>query len=186
MTDGQIIDLFLERDESAISSCNLKYGKPLRSFGNRITNDAWSTEECVNDTYLTTWQTIPPNEPRGYLFAYLSKILRHKCIDKIKHLTRMKRDNSLTVLTGELNEAVPASNSADSDALRNELSSLISRFVSSLKSETAEIFLRRYFYMEEIRSISLKMGISEGKVKTVLKRTRDSLKTYLEKYGYNT
>ena len=184
MTDSRIVDLFFERNESAITNCDIKYGKSLRSFGNRMTNDIHSTEECVNDTYMKAWQTVPPHEPRDYLFAFLSKILRGRCIDKIKNATRQKRDSTLTVLSEELTEATPSPDKADSEILRRELSSLINKFVSNLPSESSEIFLRRYFYMEEIKGISRKMGLTEGKVKTVLKRTRDKLKIFLETYGY--
>lgn len=186
LTDGYIIDLFLARSENAISLCDEKYGPGLRSFGTRITRDDGVAEECVNDTYLSAWNTIPPNEPRGYLFAFLSKILRNKCLDRIKSELREKRRADLTVLSTELSEAAPDSERSDSVAMKNELSELITKFLKSLPYEARQIFLLRYFYMEELLSISKRLSVSEGKVKTVLRRTREKLKAYLENYGYNT
>ena len=74
MTDRMIVDLFFNRDEGAIRECDAKYGPPLRSFGNRITNDHGTTEECLDDTYMSAWSTIPPKDPGNYLFAFLSKL----------------------------------------------------------------------------------------------------------------
>ena len=184
MTDEKIIELFFKRDESAISSCDIKYGSRLRGLGERITADPYTAEECVDDTYLKTWNTVPPKNPRNYLFAYLAKILRNLSIDKVRALSREKRSAAMTVLSDELTEAVPASESTDSQLIKNELSNLITSFVSKLGEEQRRIFVMRYFYMEDLKTIAKKLFITEGKVKTVLHRTRDKLKIYLEGYGY--
>ena len=184
MTDSMIIDLFFARDEQALSECDKKYGQSLRRFAFRLTSDVECSEECVDDTYVKSWESIPPSEPRNYLFAFLSKILRQRCLDRLRHSAREKRASSLTVISDEICNSTPAESYADSDAIRGELAEIIRKFVESLKEETREIFILRYFYMEEVLSISKKLRISEGKVKSVLKRTRDKLKTHLEKYGY--
>ena len=184
MTDFEIIDLFFERDERGIYECDLKYGRPLRSLGRRIANDDGVCEECANDTYMRTWQTVPPKDPRNYLFAFLSKIMRAFCIDRVREMTREKRDSSLTVLAGELCESIPDSSSSDSGAISGELSGIIERFLSNLKTEQRHIFVLRYFYMEDIAAIAKRLMLTEGKVKTVLKRARDKLRLYLAEYGY--
>lgn len=185
MTDGYIVDLFLARNEDAIGLCDKKYGRSLRSFGTRITLDEGSAEECVNDTYLSAWNTIPPKEPKSYLFAFLSKILRNKCLDRVKSAFREKRRADLTALSTELCEAVPDSERTDTVAIGNELSELIEKFLKALPEQTKSIFVLRYFYMEDLSSVAKRLAISEGKVKTVLHRTREKLKSYLENYGYN-
>jgi RNA polymerase sigma-70 factor (ECF subfamily) len=149
-----------------------------------MTEDSHTTEECVDDTYLKAWQTIPPKEPRSYLFAFLSKILRNVCLDRIRTDGRIKRGGSVTVLSDELTEAAPSGESADSEVMRSELAMLITRFLTGIKEEHRQIFVMRYFYMESVELISKKLRITEGKVKTVLKRTRDKLKLFLEVYGY--
>lgn len=184
MTDSAIVDLFFARDEEAIRLCDEKYGPPLRSFGRRLTSDEGITEECVDDTYLKTWNTVPPKDPRDYLFAFLSKIMRHRCIDRIRSIDREKRGAAITSLSSELTEAAPSGDSSDSVALSNELSALISDFLGGVKNEWREIFVMRYFYMEEISSIARHLDMTEGKVKTVLKRTRDALRLHLEGFGY--
>jgi RNA polymerase sigma-70 factor (ECF subfamily) len=184
MTDAAIIELFFERNENAILFCDEKYGARLRSFGKRMTADSEITEECVDDTYVKTWNTVPPKDPRDYLFAFLSKIMRHRCIDRIRSIDREKRGAAITSLSSELTEAAPSGDSSDSVALRNELSALISDFLGGVKNEWREIFVMRYFYMEEISSIARHLDMTEGKVKTVLKRTRDALRLHLEGFGY--
>lgn len=185
LTDEKIVELFFERNESAIANCELKYGRSLRAFGTRITNDLYIAEECTNDTYMKTWETVPPTDPRSYLFAYLSKIMRNLCFDRIRRANRKKRGASVTVLSNELTEAAPEKNGADAEAIRSELSVLIEKFVAKLPEETRSIFVLRYFYMEDLHTISKKLSVTQGKVKTVLKRTRDKLKLHLEVYGYS-
>lgn len=184
MTDEKIIDLFFARDEAALTGCEVKYGKSLRCVGNRITDDEGVTDECVNDTYMRAWETVPPKNPKNYLFTYLCKILRNLCFDRIRLAGRIKRGASVTILSNELTEACPDKISTDAEALRNELSELIAKFISRLKSEQREIFTLRYFYMEELKFIASHLCISEGKVKTILRRTREKLKIFLENYGY--
>jgi RNA polymerase sigma-70 factor (ECF subfamily) len=184
VTDNAIIDLFLERDEAAIQRCDEQYGAHLRRFGNRITADSDTTEECVDDTYMKAWQAIPPSEPRGFLFEFLSKILRQRCLDRIRSDGRIKRGAVLTVLIDELDEVTPTEGKTDDKVLLDELSKLISDFLRKLKDEQRHIFVLRYFYAMQIEEISRKLGVGEGKIKSALKRARDKLKLYLEIYGY--
>ena len=184
MTDEKIVDLFFERNETAISLCDLKYGGRLLAFGNKITEDTATSEECVNDTYMRTWETVPPKDPRNYLYAFLSKIMRNLCLDRIRANCREKRSTKLTVLSDEITESMPSSDNADNEILAKELTEIIKKFVCSLKEEAKDIFILRYFYMDELSDIAQKLSITEGKVKTVLKRTRDKLKIFLEIYGY--
>ena len=186
MTDEGIVELFFNRDEYAIEACDLKYGSALREFGKRISGEAYVAEECANDTYLKTWNTVPPKDPRGYLFAFLSKIMRNLCLDRVRMRAREKRGAKLTVLSDELSEAAPGGESSDGELLCGELAALISNFLRALPNEKREIFVMRYFYMEELSAIAAHLSVSEGKVKTVLKRLRDKLRIYLSVYGYDT
>lgn len=179
-----IVDLFFARDERAIAECDQKYGQRLRSFANRIMDDSTSGEECLDDTYMKSWESIPPSEPRNYLYAFLSKILRHLCLDRIKKEGRQKRGAAITVLSNELTDAAASAGSADNEVLRSELSAIIAKFVGNLNKSQREVFVLRYFYMEEVLSIARALGFSEGKVKSILKRTRDKLRIYLASYGY--
>ncbi|MBE6636013.1 MAG: sigma-70 family RNA polymerase sigma factor [Ruminococcaceae bacterium] len=184
MTDNYIVDLFFARDELAISSLDDKYGRALRSFGTRMLNDSFTADECLDDTYMKTWETVPPNEPRSYLFEYVSKILRHRCLDRLRHAKRDVRNSSVTVISTELTDALPSREVPDGELLKNELTRLIADFVRKLSAESRSIFVMRYFYMDDIRTIAKRLAISEGKTKTVLKRTRDKLRIYLEAFGY--
>ena len=91
MTDTEIIDLYLERDQMAIRQTSDKYGVRLRKIAVGITRDAFSAEECENDTYMKTWEAIPPNEPRDYFFVFLARITRHLSLDVCKERNRLKR-----------------------------------------------------------------------------------------------
>jgi RNA polymerase sigma-70 factor (ECF subfamily) len=179
-----IIDLYFERDERALSECDKKYGISLRTFASRLLGDEGGGEECLDDTYMKSWELIPPSEPRDYLFAFLSKILRRKCIDRIRFRAREKRGAAITAVSDELVGAEPSAESADSGVLGSELSEIIAEFVRSLPNQKREVFVLRYFYMEEVIAIAKRLGVTEGKIKTDLKRMRDKLRLHLLEYGY--
>ena len=185
MTDEKIIQLYFCRDEDALRFLDAKYGARLRAFGNRMTSDKEATEECVDDTYMKSWQTIPPKNPKDKLFAYLSKILRNICLDRYRASTRKKRDSRITSISSELAEALPSASQTDSEIMREELSFFIEKFVRGLPTASREIFVLRYFYAMDIKQIAKEKSITSGNVKTILKRTRDKLKLFLESYEYH-
>ena len=106
MEDSRIVDLYLSRDESAIRATQGKYGKKIRGFARHICGDDTAAEECENDTYLGAWNSIPPHEPRTYLYAFLLKITRMLAIDHIRKSTRQKRGAVLYELSSELEELI--------------------------------------------------------------------------------
>ena len=91
MEDGEIVELFLRRDENAVARASEKYGKRLRDLAERITGDPQTALECENDTYLRAWNSIPPNEPRDCLFSFLARITRNLSINVLKSGKSQKR-----------------------------------------------------------------------------------------------
>lgn len=181
MEDSLIVDLYLQRDEAAISESCEKYGSRLRSLALGITEDALTAEECENDTYLEAWRRIPPHEPRKYLYAFLARITRHLALNRIRDAKAQRRSSLLCSLSTELEQCLPAKNDAlDEFALKETLNG----FLATLSVEKRNIFLRRYWFLDSIESISERFGISKSKVKTTLFRCRKGLKSYLEQEGY--
>lgn len=184
MEDNYIVDLYLARDESAISRSEEKYGKQLRQIANRVCNDHQTAEECENDTYLKAWNMIPPHEPKGYLFSFLAKITRAIAIDRLKEMTRLKRSAELVELTTEIESAIPSGIDVAEDYNAKELSRIINGYLKTISAEKRNVFIRRYWFMESIAEISKKYSISESKIKSMLFRTRAELKVWIEKEGY--
>jgi len=184
MDDGQIVDLFLARDESAIHSTSEKYGSKLRHLANNICGDLTVAEECENDTYMNAWNSIPPHEPRNYLFSFLAKITRCVAIDRCKNKSRQKRSSVFIEFSKEIENCIPAPDDTASTIEGAELSRIVSEFLLTLPDEKRNIFLRRYWFMDSITAISERYSISEGKVKTVLFRVRNELRSYLAKEEY--
>lgn len=185
MDDNAIIDLYLARDQNAIKLTGEKYGIRLRSLAFGILRDHSSAEECENDTYMRTWNAIPPAEPRGYFYAYLSRIARNLALNMARSSDRLKRSGYITELSEEMEMCIPSALSADSRLNENLLRDALNSFLASVEKEKRIIFVRRYFYLDSIADISKRLGISEGKVKTVLHRLRIKLKDHLEKEGFD-
>lgn len=181
MEDTQIVALYWERNESALTETQEKYGRYCHSIAYRILCSHEDAEECVNDTYQRAWQAIPPHRP-GMLGTFLGKITRRLALDRYKAYTAEKRGGGQTELVlDELADCIPTkeANPADDVVLRDALN----RFLYGLPADTARVFLRRYWYVNSVAEISEACGMSESKVKTLLFRTRNSLKQFLEKEG---
>ena len=185
MDDSDIVELYLSRDESAISQTAAKYGARLRGIANRILDDPAAAEECENDTYLAAWKLIPPNEPRTYLFAFLGKITRHIAMDEVRKRNSDKRSAILCELTKEMEECLPSEHgSIEETMVAEELSGLISSFLKTRSQEQQNVFVRRYWYFDTIREIGKRFGFSNSKVKMILSRMRKDLRDFLRKEGY--
>ncbi len=184
MEDREIVELYLKRDESAINRTVEKYGRALRSAALRILGDENAAEECENDTYLAAWNSIPPHEPRDYLFAFLGRIARHLAIDECRKNAAEKRTALFTALTAELEECIPGGDGPESALQARELTDTINAFLASCGEERRNIFLRRYWFFDTVDEICARYGLSRSKVKTTLFRMRNALREHLKKEGY--
>ena len=178
MEDYQIVDLYWDRKERAIAETEKKYGKMLHSLSYSLLSSYEDAEECVNDTYLGAWNTMPLARPM-YLGPFLSKITRRLSIDRWRREHRQKR-GGVTGMVEELTECIPDENTPAQEYERGLLRGELNEFLRTLPEEKRAIFVRRYFYAQETRVIAREVGVSEAKVKVVLHRLREQLKQRLE------
>ena len=185
MEDSKIVDLYLKRDPAAVAHTTEKYGSRLWSLANGIVHDRQAAEECENDTYLQAWNTIPPHEPRTYLYAYLARITRHIALNICRSRSSLKRSAFLCELSTEMEQCIPAPDDLQRRMDEQVLREAINGFLRTLDVEKRNLFLRRYWFLDSIDEISRRFGISQSKVKTTLFRCRTGLRKYLEQEGYN-
>ncbi len=184
LEDGDIVELFWRRSEQAIAETETKYGKLCFGIAFRILQNNEDSEECVNDTYLRTWNSIPADRP-DRLGAYVSKITRRLAIDKYRESTAKKRAAETVMLFDELSGALPDrtnGEAADKIVIRDTLND----FLCSLTPENRLIFMRRYWYCDSVRAISALMKMTEAGVNGRLDRMRRKLKDALGKAGIDT
>ena len=176
MEDSKIIELYFERDERAIEESGLKYGAYCNTVANNILSDIYEAEECVTDTWIRSWNTIPPTIP-NILRSFFARITRNIAIDKMRKRQASKRSsNEYLVSLDELSECV-SDNPADIDP--GEIGRIISDFLSCELRENRRIFVLRYFYSESLESIAKKCGAGIPKIKSTLFRMRERLKKRL-------
>ena len=183
--DREIISLFLKRDEAALQKTQAQYGARLKRLANSLLGDDFAAEECVLDALLETWNSIPPNEPYGHLFAYIGRIVRCRAIDRAVHDRAKKRSAVFVELTDELEQIIPSRQSVEAEAEANELARLINGFLKSLPKEKRDVFVLRYWFMEPVKDIAGKLGWGESRVKMTLMRLRGELAEHLKKNGYD-
>ena len=176
--DKEIISMFWNRDESAIKNLQKEYGDELKRLSLRILGNMEDAEECMNDTFLKVWNSIPDEKP-DFLFSYCAKIARNLSINKLREETAVKRGrNYIKVLLSELEDCASDLETVESIVGYHELSNLISQFLSTLKQEQRVMFVKRYWYAEKIQTIARSHNCSIKKVESVLLRTRCNLKKY--------
>ena len=178
MNDKTIIDLFFERSEEAISETSKRYGALSESIAYGILKNREDAEECVNDSYLALWNSIPPNRPHS-LAAYISKITRNISLNRQKEKKAKKRGGGeLDAVLEEVEHIL-----SDSGDILDELvlKDTLNRFLSGLNVKKRKIFMQRYWYMLSVEEIAENFSMSEGSVKMSLMRTREELRNFLKK-----
>ena len=181
MEDQEIIQLYWDRNEQAIRETEAAYGGRLNAYACRIVNTREDAQECVSDTYLAAWNSIPPQRPQ-YFFSYLAKICRNFCFGRLDWMNAAKRKAEVVTLTREMELCIP-DRTLERKLEGEELGALLNRFLSTISRENRMIFLRRYWYADSIEEIAGRYHFSQSKVKTSLFRTRSKLYTFLEKEG---
>lgn len=184
MDDSNIIELYWQRSEAAISETQSKYGGFLFSIANRILPFREDAQECVNDTYLDAWNAMPPTWPQ-ILPAFLGKLTRRISIDRWRSLNAEKRGGStVTVALEELAGCIPGGSDPAEEVEARELAQAISRFLDTLPNPERQVLVMRYFHLAGIQEIAARFRMSGPKVKSMLHRTRKKLRAHLEKEGY--
>ncbi len=180
MDDISIIEMFRERNENAIAELKQKYDKLCMYIAGNILSQHEDAEECVNTAYFDVWNNIPPDSPDD-LRTYLCRIVKNKSIDKLKYNSADKRNSQFTVSLDELADCIPDSAAENSAA---GLAADISRFLRTQDEKHRKVFVRRYWYGDNLTKIAELYGMNEKTVATYLFRTRKKLKVFLKKEGY--
>ncbi len=178
MEDSAIIELFFSRNEQAIIETKKKFEPLCMQLAGRLLHDPQDAEECVNDAYLGLWNSIPPERPT-YLRAFLCKIVRNCSLKRLEFLTAKKRSRSAEVSFEELERILQQ----EDDRSEQEIGELINQFLYKEKNLYRQVFLRKYWFFDSVDDIAKRFGCSRSNVKTILMRTRQRLKKFLEQEG---
>lgn len=183
MEDLQILELFFARSEAAIQETDRKYGSYCYKIAFNILADPQDSEESVNDTYLSAWNSIPPRKP-ARLSTYLGKLTRNISIDRWRVTHAQKRGGGETPLAlEELTKCVSGQPGVEEAIAQKEIAVSVNRFLAALPEAERTVFLCRYWYVNSMEEIAKKTGFSVGKVKSMLHRTRKNLAAHLQKEG---
>lgn len=184
MEDEAILDLYFARDEQAVVETDRKYGGYCFTLANSILNNIQDAEETVSDTYLRAWRSIPPRRP-GILKMYLAKITRNLSFSRWRSYAAEKRGGGeMELVLEELSACIAAPGSVEDRLNGKELAKAIRSFLNTLPAREQDIFLRRYFFVEESEAIAKRYGMKPATVLRTLSRTREKLKKYLTQEGY--
>ena len=178
MDDPGIIELYFQRNEQAIRETDMKYGKLCFSLAKNILSDDEDSKECVNDTYLSLWNSIPPTRPEN-LTAFICSIVRNLSLKKLEFALAQKRSKNMTVSLSQLEDILPC----DPGMECADLGRLISDFLRLEKEDSRNVFIRKYYFFDSVSDIAERYSFSGSKVKNMLYHSRARLRKYLKKEG---
>ena len=184
LEDEEIIELYWARNERAITETDKKYKNYLHTIAYNILHDDLDCEECLNDTYLGTWNSIPPTRPNVFQ-AFISKIMRNTALGRYNKNTAEKRiPSEMTVSVGEFVECLPSELTVEEEYFIDGVSKIISEFLRSLPERSAFVFICRYYCSDKISDIADMLHVSESTVFRELMSIREQLREKLVKEGY--
>lgn len=184
MEDSKIVQLYWDRDQTAITQSDRKYGGYCFCVSNNLLGDPQDAEECVSDTWLGAWEAMPPHRPQ-LLRMFFAKIVRRISINRLEQRNAAKRGGGqIPLALEELSECVGAGPEVEEQAIQRELVAAINTFLKALPERDGNLFLRRYFFGESIRLIAQEYGMTENNATVNLSRTRKKLRDYLQKEGW--
>ncbi len=183
LSDDAILDLYWQRDESAIRETDRKYRGYLHTLAWSILADSEDCEECLNDTYLRTWNAIPPARPQ-FLQAFLAKITRRIALDRRRAEARGKRvPATATDTLSELADSLSSGETVESAYESAVIAAIINRYLRTLSERDLDIFISRYFHADSVSGIARRVGLSVSGVRKALEKMRGELRVHLEREG---
>jgi RNA polymerase sigma-70 factor (ECF subfamily) len=182
MQDEKIIELFFERDEKALNETEAKYGNFCRTVASNILSMREDREECLNDLLLALWNNIPPERPRN-LKAYIAKIVRNLALKKTRSENVWRRCKSFSEIGEEFIASIPDTYDLIAQFESDRAGEILNELLESLPEHERDVFVLRYYFGENVAYVAADMGFSEGKVKSILFRTRKKFAQALQKEG---
>lgn len=183
MEDREIIALYWARSEHAIEQTAENYGRYCMTIARNILGSREDSEECVNDTWLGAWNSLPPHKPQ-VLSTFLGKITRNLALNRYAWNRADKRGGGeVPQALEELRECLPSRVTVEQQVEDAALEDLLNRFLDTLSDNSRRIFLKRYWYLCPVKQIAGELGCGESRIKMSLLRTRKALKTFLEQEG---
>lgn len=181
LSDETIIEMYWQREESAIKETDIKYGQFIFRIAYGILHDRLDCEECQNDTYLSIWKAIPPARPTVFP-AFITQIMRRIAINKYKEKTSQKRiPSELTSSIEDYVEILASNDTVDDDLSVEKVGRIINDYVSGLPERSRYIFIARFYLAESVETIADDLNIAMATVYRELDKIKQGLKLYLEK-----
>lgn len=183
MQDKNIIELFLQRNEEAIRQTDIKYRQYLFKISYSVLSHSEDSMECVNDTYLKAWNSIPPDIPNK-LSVYLGKIVRNISLDRFRYNSAQKRFPASAAMSfDEITDIIPANDDASKIVDEMYLTEIFNKFLGGLRERDRIIFVKKYWHLQSLKDIAKSMHLTEATVKMSLMRSRNKLRDILKKEG---
>ena len=181
LNDFEIVSLYHARKEEAIEFSQKQYGPYCHTVSMNILHSPPDAEECVNDTWVAAWNTMPPKWPQN-LGTYLGKLTRNISINRLKALRRECRNRDLTLSFEELEDVIPAPDDTDAAVICGWLD----EYLSTLSQQDRQLFVGRYWFNHPVKELARHYGMTPNAATKRITRVREGLRDFLKERGYTT
>lgn len=177
MEDAMIVGLLFKRSENGLSEIKSKYGAAMMKVAENITGSREDAEEVLNDVLAEIWRSIPPAYPTS-LGAYVLRAARNTAVSRVR--TMRHRSDARLLPIEELEPILPDAEEMDDSG---EILHALEVFLGGLDAVGRDIFLRRYWASESVKSIASHLGMTQVAVSGRLNRMRRKFAEILQKEG---
>lgn len=180
MTDSERIFALATGDENALYEISGAFSAyvctVIRNFSGGVLS-AQDVEELCSDVFFNLWEHRGRLNAETGLKPYLSVCAKNAVKNRLRALN--KSIESIDEL--DIASNIDIERAAELHAMMR----CLDRALSELSDEERTIFLRFWFYGEKTADIAEAEGLNENTVRSKLSRTKQKLKDYLERRGFD-
>ena len=181
LTEKQMITKLQAGDESTLDAAIMSYSRLLWGIARAVLLNVGTTqdmEECVADAFIQLWKSSATlNEARGSIKTWLCVAVKSRAIDRYRKIVRKNEiglDEQLAVCGAELFD----------QTLDTVLQRELLAAVQALGEPDREIILRRFYYQQKPKEISVALDLTVKQIENRIFRAKQKLKMQL--YGGTT
>ena len=174
-------------DTEAFNPLVYKYQQKIYNLIYRKVGDRETAEDLCQEVFLKAWQALPNFKEQSVFYTWLYQIAFNCSIDYIR-----KRDREIIFACEELpqnaDDGLPMLQTQPSPCQileKEELGHIIRKAMHKLPLGQRSVLYLRYWEDLPIKEIALRLGKSEGTVKTYLYHARQKLRSLLLPYLQN-
>ncbi|MGE6489448.1 RNA polymerase sigma factor [Paenisporosarcina sp. NPDC076898] len=178
-TDSQLYDRLRSKDQSALEELYDRYERLVYSFAYRMTQNAQLAEDTVQEVFIKLWKDHAPyTEDKGKFSSWLLTMTRNTSLDALR---KKGKQQEVGLLDKDAEQMKAPIDELPEQMLEwKEKGTILRKAIDRLKDDQRSIVELFYFHGLSQESISTKLDIPLGTVKSRIRLALQHLRKHLE------